>query len=45
MQDIVHPQRSLTEALAYLTCDVCQQKFRSDEISKILTARMINQFF
>lgn len=44
-QQVLHPRRSLTEALAYLTCDVCQQKFRSQEINKILTARMINQFF
>jgi hypothetical protein len=45
VQDVVHPQRSLTQALAYLTCEVCQQKFKADEINKILTARMINQFF
>jgi hypothetical protein len=37
--------RSLTDALAFLTCAVCQQKFRSDEITKTLTDKLISQFF
>jgi hypothetical protein len=37
--------RSLTEALAFLTCAVCQQKFRTAEITKTLTDKLIAQFF
>lgn len=44
-QELAQPMRSITEALAYLTCDVCQQKFRQEELKKILTSRLINQFF
>ena len=42
---MVRVSRSLTEALAFLTCAVCQQKFRSDEITKTLTDKLIGQFF
>jgi hypothetical protein len=29
-QEATRPTRSLTLALEYLTCDVCQQKFRQE---------------
>lgn len=42
---VSRPLRSLTDALAYLTCNVCQQKFSQEELSKVLTDRLIAQFF
>jgi len=39
--DSIHPQRTLTETLAYLTCTVCQQKYCAAEITKTLTDKLI----
>jgi hypothetical protein len=37
----IHPQRSITETLAYLTCAVCQQRYCAAEIAKTLTNKLI----
>ncbi len=40
--EVVRISRSPSQALAYLSCAVCQQKFRSDEITKTLTDKLIS---
>ena len=36
--------RSLSDTLSYLTCSVCQQKYRPEEVAKMLTNKLIIEF-
>lgn len=45
IKEDIKPLKPITDTLAYLTCDVCQQKFKQEEITKSLTNRLIYQFF
>ena len=35
----------IEDALCFLTCGVCQQKFKVSELKKILTNKLIHEFF
>ena len=37
--------KCLSDSFSFLTCAVCQQKFKQSELSKVLTAKLIKQFF